>query len=604
MPGTRKMPETPPNTKRWKRTALIYLAFSAGVFALQGSEPALGPDHLTYLQQADSILASCPAGDYWRETTSIRFFGVLLAYLHGWTGSHIGSMKLVLLVFSVLFLLASELFFSLFARSRGQAVAFALISGFAVSFGFASWGVTDSTALLPRTLIAPVIMLSVWFWFRFDGRPVKYLGLIFLALASAMHLSAFYALGVLALLEIWDVAIVRRRLDQMFAAYLGVLVLAVATLVALEYVGLNSKSLSQHVPETLRAMGVPIHNISFLETSTLLGCKAPATASPPPALPANPSSPAAASSPPPVPAGPMTPQQAWAAEIAMRPWRNMPLPLANVANMFSSSALILAVALAGMAAARREGYTRADWLMTGLILIVPAFAFLPQTLLWILRSRYPIYPATIEEVRALGLIMIPCLYFALRLHTLVSAPGSAHAQLKGAAVIAAVVALPLFMKNMPVWTREAILSGMAALRIVDPASESSVANARSALGIAAGSSSLYYGTQGVRGWLAKNTAPGARILTDRDDFVLLRDRVILGPRQVAVNVYKGTQDEASLFLDTSRAMAARDTDAVRRIGAAARADLAVVAWPVAGALYSDRAFSVVPIAEPAAGSRP
>ena len=64
----------------WAASVLLYCAFAALVFVVQGSRPLLGSDHISYLQLADSIIASCPAGDYWRETTSVRTFGVLLAH--------------------------------------------------------------------------------------------------------------------------------------------------------------------------------------------------------------------------------------------------------------------------------------------------------------------------------------------------------------------------------------------------------------------------------------------------------------------------------------------------------------------------------------------
>src|SRR5689334_3603732 len=142
----------------WGRSLALYALFAVAVFVAQGAQPLLGPDHLTYFQIADSLIAACPAGDYWRESDSVRNFAILLAYLHPMTGSHVLSMKLVLVVNTVLFLLAAELFFGLFARERWQAVLFAMTSAFAVSFGVASWGVTDSTALLPRTLVAPLLM--------------------------------------------------------------------------------------------------------------------------------------------------------------------------------------------------------------------------------------------------------------------------------------------------------------------------------------------------------------------------------------------------------------------------------------------------------------
>jgi len=96
----------------WSTSLVLYVIFAAIVFLVQGSRPLLGPDHVTYFQLADSIINAHPAGDYWRETDSVRSFGVLLAYFHTWTASHILSMKLILAAASVLYLLSAELLFS------------------------------------------------------------------------------------------------------------------------------------------------------------------------------------------------------------------------------------------------------------------------------------------------------------------------------------------------------------------------------------------------------------------------------------------------------------------------------------------------------------
>jgi hypothetical protein len=257
-----------------------------------------------------------------------------------------------------------------------------------------------------------------------------------------------------------------------------------------------------------------------------------------------------------------------------------------------------------MVAARRVGFTRVDRLMIALFLAAPVFAFAPQTALWALRSFTSVYPATIEEVRAISLIMIPALDFVLKLFMRILESRGPHAQLKAGAVVVAVLALPLLMKNLPHWAREGILSTMTALRFIDSGSASGMANARVALGISARASPLYYSTQGVRKWLASNTPPGARILTDRDDLILLRDRVILGPRQVAVNIYKPTPEETGLFLHTSRAMEAKDTARVKELAESSDADFFVVAWRVDGAAYADDNFSVVPVGKDPARRRP
>ena len=584
----------------WIVSLSLYFAFSAAVFVAQGSQPPLGPDHLSYIELADSIIASCPNGDFWRETNSIRFFGVLLAYLHGWTASHVLSMKVLLAVFSVLYLVAAELFFRLFAQARWHAVLFALLSGFAVSFGFASWGVTDSTALLPRTLVAPIVMLSMWFWFKYDGRPQKYLVFPFLILGSLTHLSTFYTIGVLVIVEVLDFALLRKmRVDRQGPAFLAGLLLAGMLLFGFEYVGLSNKTISSYVPDMLRSMGFEVPTV---ETGTLTLCRM--AAPPAPATTATPAETIPAAASPESEPALISAEEAWAAELSLRPWRNMPLPMVNIANALSSSALILLLALAGMVAAGRSGFTRVDRLMVAMFFAVPVFAFAPQTALWVLRTFTSIHPATIEEVRALSLIMIPALYFILGLFERTLESRRPRAALGAAAIAVAVLALPLLMKCVPYWAREGILSAMMALRVVDSGSASGVANARVALGLSVGASPLYYSTQGVREWLMKNAPPGARILTDRDDLILLRDRIILGPRQVAVNIYRPTPAESELFLRTAASMKARDTERIRELAQSCGADFVVVDWRVEGAEFADDSFSVMKIRTDALRPRP
>src|SRR5262250_2092299 len=98
----------------WLLSLVLYSGFALAVFMVQGHHPLLGPDHVTYIELADSIAEARPAGDYWRETNSVRFYGVVLAYMHPWTGSHVLSMKVLLAVLTVLFLFSVELLFSLF----------------------------------------------------------------------------------------------------------------------------------------------------------------------------------------------------------------------------------------------------------------------------------------------------------------------------------------------------------------------------------------------------------------------------------------------------------------------------------------------------------
>jgi hypothetical protein len=627
----------------WGQSLLVYVAFAAAIYLIQGDKPLLGSDHLSYMLLADSMISACPAGDFWRETSSVHTFGVMLATLHGWTGSHVVSMKLVLAFFTVLYLLAAELFFRLFA-TRWRAVLFALVSAFAVSFGVASWGVTDSTALLPRTLAAPVVMIAFWWWFRFDGKPVKYLAFAFLILGSILHLSTFFAIAALALLEVIDWMVLRRfRVDLMVPAFVVGLAVAVGLQFVLEHEGLSTKALGIQVPEMMRAVGVKVENIEFpdagachksprIEATAVAVEPAPPKSKPEPVQPApapdpppaptpapTPAktvapapAPATVSAPPPAPPGPPPPssrvrnpvpeaasapaptaEQAWATELSLRPWRNMPLPLVNVANILSSSALILVLAFAGMVSAWRAGLTRSDKLMLALFAAVVLFSFGPQTLVWIVRSMHPIHPVNLEEIRTLSLIMIPSLYFILRLFTRVADGGGPRVRWKAAGIVAGVLVLPLLMKGLPVWVRESVLATMTATHMVDARSESALANARVALGLGARRAPFYYATEGVRGWLAKNAAPGARVLTDRDDLVLLRDVVLVGPRQVGATSYYPTQALTDVYLQTSGAIERGDLVRVKKLAKALDVDYAVVPWRVESAPFVDNDFSVI-----------
>ena len=141
---------------------------------------------------------------------------------------------------------------------------------------------------------------------------------------------------------------------------------------------------------------------------------------------------------------------------------------------------------------------------------------------------------------------------------------------------------------------------MARVGLVDPANASSVASARSALGIlhAHESRPFYYSTEAAVTWARDNIPRGARILTDRDEFMLLRYHEVIGARQLAaVPPRSGVElpEMAQVFFLTSQAMASRDLDAVIRLARRFGAEYAVVPWQAPGALYSDANFSVLKV---------
>jgi hypothetical protein len=97
-------------------------------------------------------------------------------------------------------------------------------------------------------------------------------------------------------------------------------------------------------------------------------------------------------------------------------------------------------------------------------------------------------------------------------------------------------------------------------------------------------------------WVRENAPKGSRILTDRDEFIVLYGHEIVGPRQVAAvpNRY-GIELPAmtQVFFQTMEAVQSRDTARVADVARSYAADYFVVPWPVEGALYRDRFFSLV-----------
>lgn len=538
----------------------LYIGFSGVTFVAMGPHPLLGGDHISYIQLADSIMEMRPWGDYWREMNSVRNFGVLLAYLHAYTYSHILSMKIILAIATVFYLFAFELWMSLFTALKWKRVLFAILAAFAVSFGVSSWGVTDSTALLNRTLVMPVTILAFWFFWRFSANPVKYLVYSFLVLCSPIHLSTFHIIGILIVLECWDFAVLRKgKLDARIFWFIGGLFLAFLTLVMVEQTRFSTNNIA-----VLFAMSKG--------TSTV-------------------------AAPPTAPGDIITAAAAWKAELSLRPWRNMPIPLVNVANVISSYALIFLLAAVGFFIRRREGLNRNDWLMVGLFFSSIVVSFGPQTLMWIARSFLPIYPINFEEVRALFVVMIPSIYFTFRLFEKAIEPGGRKAMAGAALIIIAYLGLPIFMKSMSASAREHLLSVATGIGVVNAQDPAAVRNARSALGIGGGHiSPLYYSTEKLRVWLDLNAYPWTRVLTNRDDLCLLK-LTLVGSRQsaavAAISPKSGVWIEE--LSDAQKALGSGKTEEVIRVAQKHGAELAVTPWPVTGALYSDEFFSVIRI---------
>jgi hypothetical protein len=93
--------------------------------------------------------------------------------------------------------------------------------------------------------------------------------------------------------------------------------------------------------------------------------------------------------------------------------------------------------------------------------------------------------------------------------------------------------------------------------------------------------------------LQATTPPQARILTDRDDLILLVDRVVIGPRQAVVTTFAPSAEQAQFYLQLAQAMETRDTARLKELAKVQAADFVVVPWRMEGALYVEDDFSVI-----------
>ena len=554
----------------WGLSFLLYAVFACAVFVALGDHPLLGSDHISYMSQADSIRTDHPGGDYWQSLNSVHNEGVILAYLYPSTGNHVQSMKLFLALLTIPYLLTFELLLHCFTQSKAKAILFTLLAGFSLSFGVGSWGVTDSVAMLNRTLVMPAIFLILRFYLIHFENPWRYLSYPLLVFAALLHLSAFHFFGVLLVMEAWDFIITRRcRPDWMLASFAVAFVVAAGIQIGLERTGLSPNL------------------TGFLASS------APTEAASPSQPQGSGHQPQAAGQPQAV-GRTQSLSEAWRTELELRAWRNMPLPLANWANIFSSYALIFLLTLSGIIVQKRYGFSKLDQRMLAFFVAVPVVAFGPQTALWLVRGFLPIPPINIEEIRTISFIMIPSIYFIFRLFEF--AVQRKRGPVLGCAIVVVFVALPLGMKSLSSSARENILVTAIHVKLLDSSNESQVQNARSALGISY-DYPYYYSTLGVRQWLAENPQAFNKLLSDRDELMLL-NRPIVGPRQVAAaptESLSGMETErlTKAFLETKAALRSRDLTAVMQVGRNYGADITVVPWKVANALYQDSYFSVV-----------
>jgi hypothetical protein len=538
----------------WIASLFVYVLFAAAVFLFHGAEPELTVDHIAYFKSAEQILAAHPDGDYWRSISSLNFYGVLLAYAYGLTGSHVASLKLMLGGMTVLYLLAFELLATVFVSDKRHRVLFSLLSAFFVSFGASFWGVTDFFASLHRTIVVPPMLVLLWAFLRFRDAWWRYLIYPALVLLSAAHLSTYYLLLILTVYEAWDFVVERRlSVDRRLAYFALGIVLAMFTRFALDAVHIG---FSQYVDYAL---------------SQAVHCS------------------------------PLTPEQcipaaeAWEIERTAFPWRNMPLPVATVATIGLSYGLILLLTLAGLYRTWRGGFTWLDRAMLGFAVAVATASYGPQTLLWALRQFVPIYPVNFEEIRAINFIVLPSLHFIYRLFSSSVAARGMAGWLAVAIPVVVLLQPVVLLRALPAGVKVQLIETATSRGLIDRDDTLRKLYARQLLRLETHEPRFYYAMRGVLEWLEMNCKGSDRVLTDRNEVLLLKCSAV-GPfvamQGLAINTVarRSWQQE---MRDVAAALRTSDMEEVRRAGAKYGATLAVVPWPVQEAVYRDELFSVV-----------
>jgi hypothetical protein len=574
-PKAWSLPENLPNPA----ILAIYVAFAALVYLVHGAEPPLSIDHISYFKLADEIRTGWPNGDYYRTFNSVRAYGVILAYFFDYTGSHITSLKLLLAMLTVGYLAAFQLYMSLATRSRGEAVLFSLLSALFVSFGASIWGMTDFSASLNRTLIVPFVVLLVWFFFRWYDSPWRYALFPGLIVLSSLHLSALHIFLVFCAFEALDFVFRRRgRLDRNIGYFLVALLASAGVQFGMEKLGTGT---ANYVRYTLN-VAVPPAAAPAVE---------PPAATPPAAAPVPP---------PPKPKPPerLTPKAAWEIEIFAFPWRNMPPSLPTLATLATSYGVILLLAVWGAVLALRSGTRkRLDTLMLTLAGAVMLAAYGLQTTLWGLRHVMAIFPVNFEEIRAVNNLMFPSVYFIYRLYELAPPIGRMSRRAVRVGIVLAFAIQPiLLVRTLPSQWREGIINIAVEQGILKRSDAPRMIYARHFLGLSGEGRRFYYSSRPAIRWLDDHTTAKDLVLTNVDDFTMLKRARTTGLflNVVHMDVWELRRGSWAKSLEAlDRSMATGDTEQVKRLARRLGATYAVVPWPVEGAAYRDEHFSIL-----------
>ena len=560
--------------------SLVYISFAAFVYLAHGAEPELSIDHVAYFKMAKSILGNHPDGSYWKEINSTKSYAVLMAYAYGVTGSHILSLKWILAGLTVLHLYAFQLIMSLFTPDCWKQILFSLLGAFYVSFGATFWGVTDFSASLNRTAVLPLILFAIWFFIKKWDSPVKNIIFPLLMVGSIIHLSVYYIIGVLALMEMSSLVIEQRfRLNTRMFSFILMLAVTVflQTLISQSSLGTGSyisQAATQGVSRIVQnqattdnaTQGVNriVQNQATTDNVTIL-----------------------------------SPQAAWGVELYAFPWRNMPLPIATLITMFSSVSFIFLLAVLGLRKCIQNRLQKLDWIIIYFAMSILIMAYGLQTTLWLCRSWLPVYPINFEEVRVINFIMIPFLYFIFRVFDDQLANKTLPSYGSAALIVIAVIIQPItIIRTLPNNIKNIIIQKAFDLGVINPGDSLRLLYARQYLGIAGQDGRrFYYSALGILGWLKENAQPSDRVLTDLNEIHLLNLHSI-GNFNAMVDMQIKSRDRYDWMVavkEIGDILSRHDTKEVVELAKKYQANLAIVPWEVKGAVYSDNNYSVIRI---------
>lgn len=534
----------------------VYTVFALVVYLLHGPEPGLSIDHMAYFKMANETMAAHPDGSYWRDISVIRSYGVLMAYLYPWTGSHIVSLKLILGATTVLHLLSFELLMTLFTDSKWRAMLFSLLAAVFVSFGASLWGVTDFSASLNRGIAMPFFIAVVWFTLRYAGTPWRHLAYAVLVLLSILHLSSYYLVAILALGYFIEAGMDKFRDRRSLGYFLGGILLAY---VAQKFLALAGLANVQYVGVTPNFGDTVLRATDTKDASAL----------------------------------------AWEAELFALPWRNMPLPLATLLTIAASYGVILLVAVSGAVQCARRGFTRIDRFMLAFAAAVILVSYGLQTTLWILRQFTTIYPLNFEEVRAINFIMIPSLYFIFRLYSHYRDKAAAPTRKIVPSLIILIVLLQpiMLLRVSPEGFREWIYAAALESGLIRKDDTNRQLFARQVLGLDRGQGRFYYSVRNLLDWLRQNVSKRDRILTDLNEVELVGASVV-GAHIAFLGKEVHSRERLEWMTsvhDTQAAFASHDMARVIAVARKYGATLVIVPWTVQDAIYQNGNYSVIRI---------